>query len=173
MADFDVNPLISYSQHDVAPGHCCSIIWDVREPLHSARRASNPEESPSNLDMTQFATNPPLSLLHVVCDVFPAYWPIRVQREGGVTVGDVLHSIHTSLIKRITQEEYDRLSVKQQKRIRVVFENRCTWAADHEGCRSHGVIRSDCLLDHTGFAGLSPSLEMDSTCILTLRRLRR
>ncbi|KAF8893220.1 ectomycorrhiza-regulated small secreted protein [Gymnopilus junonius] len=173
MADFDVHPLISYSQHEVTPGSCNHIVWDVREPLHSARSATNPEESPSNFDTTQFATNPPLPLLHVVCDIFPAYWPIRVEREGGVTVGDVLHSIHTTLIKRISQEEYDRLSAKQQERIRLVFENRCNWAADRDGCRSHGVIRLDCLLEHTGFAGLSPSFEMDSTCILTLRRLRQ
>ncbi|PPQ96832.1 hypothetical protein CVT26_006001 [Gymnopilus dilepis] len=171
MADFDVNPLIAYSQHEVRG---CRLIWDVREPpLDSARLVSDPEESPSHLDFTQFATNPPLPRLHVVCDFFNAYWPIKAQREEGVTVGDVLHAIHTTLIKRISQEEYDHLSPRQQNRVRDAFEERCSMAADRDGCRSHGVIRSDCLLEHTGFAGLSPSLEMDSTCILTLRRRTR
>ncbi|KDR80197.1 hypothetical protein GALMADRAFT_223086 [Galerina marginata CBS 339.88] len=170
MTDFTVHPILSYSQHAVVPGHYCHIIWDLRESPDVARLALDLETSPSPLDLSEFATTPPVPLLHVVCDIFPGHWPIRSSRLEGVTVGDVLRSIHSVLMKRISHEEWDRLSSKQQERIQAIFENRCNRAVNRDECRSHGVIRVDCLIQHTWFAGLSASFEMDSTCILTLRR---
>lgn len=172
MSDFTVHPLLLYSQHDISPGHCSSILWDLREPPETARPVLNLEEPLSLLDLAQRATLPPLPILHITCDIFPVEWPIKVTRDGGVTVGDVIQAIHHTLSRRISHDEWHRLSLKQQDRIKVVFDNRCAMAENREVCRSDGVLRVDCVLYHTWFAGLSVSPGLDNTCILSLRRPR-
>ena len=87
-----------------------------------------------------------------------------------VTVGDVLHTIHSVINRRITQSEWDRISEKQRGRIGEIFDNRCKVSLQREECRANGVLRVDCLLSHTLFAGLSPSFNEDGTFIMTLRR---
>ena len=172
MSDFRLHPLLLYSQHDISPGHCSSILWDLRETPETARRVLNLEESLSSLEVSQHATLPPLPILHITCDIFPEEWPIEVTRDAGVTVGDVLEAIHHTLLRRISHDEWNRLSLKQQDRIKTVFDNRCAMAQNREECRSNGVLRADCVLYHTWFAGLSVSPELDNTCILSLRRPR-
>ena len=170
MSDFGIHTLLLYSQHNISPGHCSSLLWDLREPPANARPVLNLEEPLSRLDLAQHATFPPLPILYITCDIFPEEWPIKVTRDDGVTVGDVLEAIHHTLLRRISHDEWNRLSLKQQNRIKIVFDNRCAMAENREECRLHGVLRVDCILYHTLFAGLSVSPGLDNTCILSLRR---
>ena len=172
MSDFTINPFLLYSQHDITPGHCSSILWDLREPPGAARPVLNLEEPLSVLDQAQLATSPPISILHITCDIFPEEWPIKVTRDEGVAVGDVLEAIHETLMQRISHDEWHRLSQKQRDRIKLVFDNRCSMAVNREECHSNGVLRVDCVVHHTWFAGLSVSPEHENTCILSLRRPR-
>jgi len=172
MSNFIVHPLLLYSQHDITPGHCSSILWDLREPPKTARPVLNLEEQLPLLDLARHATSPPLPILHITCDIFPEEWPIRVTRDDGVTVGDVLETIHHTLHRRISHDEWNRLSLKQQERIKIVFDSRCAVAENRDECRSHGVLRVDCVVYHTWFAGLSVSPGVENTCILSLRRPR-
>ncbi|KAF8155949.1 ectomycorrhiza-regulated small secreted protein [Crassisporium funariophilum] len=168
--DFALHPLLCYTQHDIIPGHCSHILWDLREAPESARRVLKLDEPLSPFDLSQPATSPPVLVLHVTCGMFPVEWPIEVRRLQGVTVGDVLHAIHDVVSKQIRRDEWELLCLKQQDRIGVVFDNRCRMSVDREECRARGVLRVDCLLHHTWFAGLSASLVDDCSCILTLRR---
>jgi len=166
-----LHPLLKYSQHRVVEeGHCCSILWDLREPPESALYVDNLAKSLSLGDLSQPATTPPCRILRVICDLFPEAWPIEVKRREGVTVGDVLRTIHSVINRRIKQDEWDRICEKQQKRIASIFENRCTVSMQREECRANGVLRVDCLLRCTLFAGLSASHDEDDSFVLTLRR---
>ena len=171
-AVMDLNPLLRYSQHDIVPGNCAPILWDLREsPKSSALHVDNPDEQLSPSDLSQPATTPPCQVLRITCDVFPEPWPIEVSRPVTITVGDVLHTIHSVVNRRITQHEWDRLSEKQQARIGEKFDDRCKLSPQREECRANGVLRVDCVLAHTLFAGLSASPdEDDNFFIMTLRR---
>ena len=165
-----LHPLLSYSQHTVVPGSCCPILWDLRESPESALHVDNPDKQLSINDLTQFATTPPCQILRIICDAFPEPWPIVVRRAEGITVGDVLQTIYSVANSRIIQDEWDRIGEKQRGRIGDVFDNRCMMSMQREACRANGVLRVDCLLFHTLFAGLSPSFDEDDSFILTLRR---
>lgn len=173
MTDFTTHPLITYSQYRDPSTQSQPIIWDIREPSQYARFPSDPWHPLSHFDLSQPATKPAISTLHIVCDIFPGYWPIKISCTSGVTIGDVLEAIHSALIKRISRSEWDALSEKQKTRTTAAFEKRCEMAPDLAACRSHGVIRMDCLVEHTWFAGLSTSFGTDSTCIMSLRRGRQ
>jgi len=167
-----LHPLLQFPQHDVVPGYCCSILWDLRESPEAALHVDNPDKPLSLCDLSQLATAPPCHNLRITCDVLPETWPIEVRRPEGVTVGDVLHTIHSVLDRRIIQYEWDRICEKQRSRIGDVFDNRCMMAMQREESRANGVLRVDCLLLHTLFAGLSASPDEEDTFILTLRRPR-
>lgn len=169
-SNLTLHPLLSYSQHDLVPGNCAPIIWDLREPPKSALHVDNHDKplSPSNL--SQHATNPPCLVLRITCDIFPEPWPIEVRRLEPVTVGDVLQTIHSVINRRIIQREWDQISEKQRGRIGEFFDNRCRVSLQPEECRKNGVLRVDCLLSHTLFAGLSSSTDEDASFIMTLRR---
>jgi len=164
-----LHPLLSYSQHDIVPGNCAPIVWDLREPPGSALHVDNHDKPLSPANLSKHATNPPCLVLSIKCDIFPEPWPIEVRRMEPVTVGDVLHTIHSVINRRITQSEWDRISEKQRGRIGEIFDNRCKVSLQREECRANGVLRVDCLLSHTLFAGLS-SFDEDGTFIMTLRR---
>ncbi|KAH9478618.1 hypothetical protein JR316_0009075 [Psilocybe cubensis] len=128
MADFITHPLLSYSQHPDALDQPQPTLWNIREPSQYARYPLKQEHPLSDFDLSQPATNPSLNTLYIVCDIFPGYWPIKIRRTKGVTVGDVLEEIHTALIRRISHDEWDILSEKQRTRITGVFEDRCARA---------------------------------------------
>lgn len=165
-----LHPLLRYSQHDIVPGNCAPILWDLRESPGTALHVDNPDKQLSPFDLSQPATTPPCFVLHISCDVFPEPWPIEVSRPEAVTVGDVLHAIHSVISRRITQSEWDRLSDKQRARIGARFDDRCKLSPQREECRANGVLRVDCILAHTLFAGLSTSHDEDDSFIMTLRR---
>jgi hypothetical protein len=168
--EFYLHPLLRYSQHNVTTGHCCPILWDLREPPETARRVVALESTISDFYLTRPATSPPMVVLHITCDIFPGDWPIEVRSLDGVTVGDVLRAIHSTLMRPIRRFEWDGLSEKQQKRTEAVFEERCNQTTNRVECHSQGVLRMDCILQHIWFAGLTVSPETDCSCILTLRR---
>lgn len=165
-----LHPLLSYSQYDLVPGTSSPIVWDLREPPESALHVDNLDKRLSPNDLSQFATNPPCLTLCITCDIFPEPWPIEVHRLKAITVGDVLRTIHSVISRRIIQSEWDQISEKQRKRIGDVFDNRCRMSLQREECRANGVLRVDCLLSHTLFAGLSVSPDENDSFILTLRR---
>jgi len=165
-----LHPLLSYSQHEIVPGNCAPIVWDLREPPESALHVDNHDKPLSPASLSKHATNPPCLVLRIKCDIFPEPWLIEVRRMEPLTVGDVLHTIHSVIKRRITQSEWDRISEKQRGRIGVIFDSRCKLSLQREECRANGVLRVDCLLSHTLFAGLSASLDEDGTFIMTLRR---
>ncbi|KAF8962573.1 ectomycorrhiza-regulated small secreted protein [Flammula alnicola] len=174
MSNFTIHPLLVYSQHDVVPGHVCPVYWDLRESPDNARDIANPNpnEPLTFANLAQPATLPSLDSLDITCGLFSGDWPIKLRRPEGITVGDVLEAIHTTVTRRISHDEWNELSERQQERIKVVFDNRWKAAMDSGECRQNGVLRVDCLLQHTLFGGLSVSVETDNTCILTLRRTR-
>jgi hypothetical protein len=163
--DFDLHPLLRYNQYPVVPGHCCPLLWDLRQPPDTGRVVSA-----ESFYLSEWATTPPTAILHITCDIFPGVWPVEVCHLEGITIGDVLHAIYTTLMHPIRRQEWDQLSENQRSRVNVVFEARCKVAVDGEECRSRGILRVDCLLQHTLFAGLSVSLATDCSCILILRR---
>ena len=168
-SDFNLHQLLRYYQHDVAPGHCSPLLWDLRESPESARRVVHLDETISAAQLSQHATSPPMLVLHITCDLFPD-WPIEVRRPEGITIQDVLDAIYTMLQRQILHQEWDTFSNKHQARIAAVFGDRCKSAVNFDKCQSRGVLRVDCLLLHTLFAGLSISPDLEDACILTLRR---
>lgn len=169
--EFYLDSLLCYSQHVVAAGHCCPLLWDVREPPEFAQRVVS-MESVTNRHLSKPATSPPMPILNITCDLLPDDWSINVGQLGlaGVRIGDVLRAIHTMLRQQIRRDEWELLSDKQRSRVVAVFEERCKIAPNRDECRSQGILRADWLIHHTLFAGLSVSPINDCSCILTLRR---
>ncbi|TFK32339.1 ectomycorrhiza-regulated small secreted protein [Crucibulum laeve] len=168
-----LHPLLRQSQHEVVPDHRCYILWDLREaPAFSARSVSRLEHSIPHSHLSQNATVPPTTLLYITIGILPESWAITVQNAWSITVLDVLASIYSSLLTPLTHSEWDRLSLKHRQRVTGMFENRCRLSANEQETRSQGVLRVDCLLRHTWFAGLTISLEVENSCILSLRRPR-
>ena len=167
--EFYLHSLLCYSQHVVAAGHCCPLLWDVRESPPSAQRVVS-MDSITNHHLSLPATSKPMPILQITCDLFPDDWSIKALRLEGVTIGDVLNAIYTMLRQPIRRNEWDLLSDKQRSRVVAVFEERCKIAPNPDECRSHGILRADCLIHHTLFAGLSVSPVNDCSSILTLRR---
>ncbi|KAJ7211174.1 ectomycorrhiza-regulated small secreted protein [Mycena pura] len=175
MAPPALHHLLQYNQHQDELGHCCALLWDMREPPRSAaRHVSAPDRPLSEFELTQHATNPPVTVLRVTCGVFPeASWVSEARNWLGVTVKNVLDAISTTMGTQISYPEWDKLCPKQQNRVNVVFDARWRGSADPTEVRAHGVLRSDCLLQHIHFAGLSIEPESEDTYFLTLKRPKR
>lgn len=171
MSAFTIHPLLAYSQPQTLPGYVTPLIWDLRQSPDDARHVANPESSLTFAALAQDATTPALDTINITCGIFPADWPITVHRPEGINVGDVLEAIYAAVQRRISHQEWEQLSPKEQEQIRLVFEERCTQAPVYDDAHNNGVLRVDCLQQHIFFAGLSISLEADQTCILTLRRV--
>jgi hypothetical protein len=95
---------------------------------------------------SQYATTPPITVLHILCDLLPYQWTITARNKKGVTVCDVLEAIYQVACTPLTVKEWEGLSPKQQERIRRVFDVRWNGAAMPERERKGGVKRVDCLL---------------------------
>lgn len=167
-----LHPLLCYSQHEIAPGHCSSILWDLRESPMTARHVSYLDVAIGEAELSHYATSPSLPVLNITCDLFPVPWVIRAQNDQGVTVLNVLEAIFTAVGKQIWQAEWDDFSEKHQQRVNTAFEHRCSLSVHPALLRSQGVLRVDCLMHHTWFGGLSVSREAENSCLLSLRRPR-
>ena len=176
MIEFTINPLLAYSQHDLAPQTLggpfpCPIVWDMREPTEFAHYIGS-DQPLIFADLAQLATRPQRESLEIICGFFPGDWPIKITRPGGITVTDVLEAIYASMLRRISHAEWDTLSEREQGRVKNEFDTRWQAAEDSGACRQNGVLRKDCLLQHTLFGGLSVYPGMEDRCILSLRRAR-
>jgi hypothetical protein len=170
-----LHPLLQYPQHDGELGQRCALHWDVRDSPESASHILAPDRPFSEFELSQHATTPPVFCLRVTCGIFPEEsWVSEARNELGVTVQNVLDAIFATACTQINYQEWDKLCPKQQHRVNVVFDARWRRSADPAQARAHGVIRADCVLKHTLFAGLTaaPSGE-DSTYLLTLGRPKR
>lgn len=169
-----IDPLIAYSQHtadavltSIQPRQ---IRWDLRESSVHARR-TNPDEPVTFADLGRPATQPPLDALDITCGLFPGDWLITVRRpEGIITVSDVMEALRRALLKRVSHAEYSAFTEDQQRRIAAAFNSRWLEAPDPAACRLNGILRLDCLLQHTVFAGLTASPDVPRSGILSLRR---
>ncbi|KAG2041236.1 hypothetical protein BDR03DRAFT_42788 [Suillus americanus] len=129
------------------------IEWDVRyHPTRSAEIANTPLLSSH---LSQFATNPPIPKLHLVCDLLFPQWEIVARNPTGVTVQNVLEAIYETLHQLVRVHEWEGMSLKQRGRIEDIHRARCRASLDPEHARSAGVRRADCLLSTTMFAGLT------------------
>lgn len=171
-APFILHPLLRYSQHEIAPGHCTSILWDLRESPVTARHVSYLDIAIGEAELSHYATSPPLPVLDITCDLFPVPWSIQAKNDQGVTVFEVLDAIFSVIGKQIWQAEWDDFSEKHQQRVNAAFGHRCALSADPALLRSQGVLRVDCLMHHTWFGGLTVSQEAENSCLLSLRRPR-
>ncbi|KAJ7778586.1 ectomycorrhiza-regulated small secreted protein [Mycena maculata] len=169
-----LHPLLQYSQHDRELGHCCPLRWDLRDSPRSACHVAAPDRPLSEFELSQHATNPPVSCLRITCGIFPEEsWVLEARNWLGVTVRNVLDEIFATVQRQITYEEWDKFCPKQRNRVNVVFDTRWRRSMDPARTREHGVLRSDCLLQHTLFAGLSAELSSEDTYLLTLGRPKR
>lgn len=169
MPQVTMHPLLLYSQHDVVPGHCCPILWDLRTPPLTVRHILSPDRPLSDFELSQHATTPPVLLLRITCDVFPQPWPIEATNALGVTIRNVLEAVATCMSAQITLQEWGEISPKQQDRVNRVFDAR--WRASGDpSIRLRGILRVDCLLRHYLFSGFTFLPSSDDTCILTLGR---
>ncbi|KAJ7148703.1 hypothetical protein C8R43DRAFT_1008481, partial [Mycena crocata] len=104
-----LHPLLQYSQHEEL-GHCSALLWDLREPPRSARHVSAPERPLSEFELSQHATNPPVSCLRVTCGIFPEEsWVSEAQNWLGVTIGNVLDAIFATLCTQLNYQEWNKL----------------------------------------------------------------
>ncbi|KAJ7634982.1 ectomycorrhiza-regulated small secreted protein, partial [Roridomyces roridus] len=172
-----LNPLLQYSQHGREQGHCCPLLWDVRESPRSARHLSALDRTLSDFELSQHATSPTVTSMRLVCGIFPEEsWTIEARNWLGITIRDVLEEITATVTTQITYAEWDKLCQKQQNRVNVMFDAR--WRRSEHPTQVHdqGIIRADCLLQHVVFAGLSLAPQhsgMQDTYILTLGRPKR
>ncbi|KAF5312799.1 hypothetical protein D9619_003674 [Psilocybe cf. subviscida] len=165
-----IHPLLIYSQHEVRPGHVTPLMWDLHDIPDDVHLVDNPDEPLTLEHLEEDATRPSLTSLTITCGVFPADWPIIIKNRSGINVNDVLQAIYTAIHLRISHAEWDEFSAHVRARIIIAFEERCTKSKDSKATRQYGILRIDCLLQHTSFAGLSVSPDEEDTCILTLRR---
>jgi len=147
------------------------LLWDLKDaPQLAARIASAPHEPLPYANRIEFATSPPLPVLHITCGLFPFDWPIEVRNDNGVNVGDVLEAIYKSLRHGIAKEDWANTSETQRKRVAEAFYERSRRSADPRYEHSQGVRRVDWLLRHTVFVGLSPAMDGTHTWSLTTKR---
>ena len=172
MSQIALHPLLRYSYHSVA-GNTSPIVWDLRQSPASFVRLAGTEGPIPLPYLTEFATAPPVPYLPIKCEVFPFPWPIEAKNPRGVTVLDVLQTVYNVAQKPIKQHEWDSLSAKHRERVEFIFEQRWRSSQDPWRERSRGVIRADCLLHSTSFAGFSMSLGRGFFAILTLSRNSR
>ena len=173
MPSLSLHHLLLYSHRDAMGIPCSPILWDLREPPSSCvRHISSPTKRIPAAQLAQPATYPPVSALRITCDVFPFPWPIEARNHHGVTILDVLDAIYNAARARIRPLEWDRMAEKHKERVGAHFHHRWTSSPDPPRVRANGVVRSDCLLQSTYFAGLSPSPELGFVFILSLGRPR-
>ncbi|KAJ7244050.1 ectomycorrhiza-regulated small secreted protein [Mycena rebaudengoi] len=169
-----LHPLLQYSQDGRTTGHCCPLLWDLREPPNTARHVLSRDRPLSEFELSQHATTPPVFYLRITCGVFPdESWTSEARNWQGITVRNVLDAIYSTVRAQITYPEWNALSLKHQNRVNLAFDVRWRRSADPAQVREHGVLRSDCLLHHILFSGLSMATNSDDTCLLTLGRPKR
>jgi hypothetical protein len=122
----------------------------------------------SAYELEQPATNPPMTCLRVVCDAIPQ-WPVDLlvigtslrphrQRRGALpylTLEDLMHAVHASLHRKISHEDWGRLSELQERDVTHAYVRRCRASGSDWAMRQEGVKRVDFLLGNTWFKGFT------------------
>jgi hypothetical protein len=155
MTEVILNYCLTFAYPRARNGESCQLVWDLRDPPSTAAQLISSSlrqrlTSSFKVLQSQLATTPPVNILYISCELLP--WQIIARNRQGVTVRDVLEAIYNVTHAPLTHDEWERLSVKQQDRIKRVFDVRWREAANPEQERKNGVRRVDCLLQVRTFA---------------------
>ncbi|KAL5498913.1 hypothetical protein ACEPAH_1431 [Sanghuangporus vaninii] len=104
--------------------------------------------------LSQPATYPVAHEIKIICNAFGPFadsWAIRVTPGRTVTVGEVLHAIHSSIYKKMTHAEFARFSDEEMYEIGKAYTLRIRNA---EFERVQGARRVDVLGKKHWFGGL-------------------
>ncbi|KAF8902058.1 hypothetical protein CPB84DRAFT_1846478 [Gymnopilus junonius] len=114
-------------------------------------------------ELDRLATQPPISRLHIVCDLIPN-WPIDMTYNAPpghsvtpppITVGDVLSAIYNALQMRISQMDWATLTPEAVQLVSRAYTKRCRAVPTAElMLRNQGVKKIDFLLGKVWFKGL-------------------
>jgi hypothetical protein len=125
----------------------------------------------SAYDLEHSATIPQMTCLRIVCDAIPQ-WPVDMQVIGTsltphrqrraalpyLTLEDLVHTVHASLHRKISHEEWGRLSTVQEVEVARAYTRRCNAAGSDWAVRQQqreGVKRVDFLFGNTWFKGFT------------------
>ena len=125
----------------------------------------------SSYDLEQPAMHPQMTRVRIVCDMIPQ-WPVDLQVLGTslsphrrrraalpyLTLEDLLHAVHASLHRKISHQEWGRLSTSQETDVARAYTRRYKSAGSDWSERqqqSEGVKRIDFLLKTTWFKGFT------------------
>ena len=122
-------------------------------------------------DLEQPATHPQMTRVRIVCDMIPQ-WPVDLQVIGTslsphrrrrsalpyLTLEDVVHAVHASLHRKISHQEWGRLTTAQETDVARAYTRRykssgSEWAERQQ--QAEGVKRVDFLLKTTWFKGFT------------------
>ncbi len=123
----------------------------------------------SSYDLEQPATHPQMTRVRIVCDMIPQ-WPVDLQVLGTsisphrrrraalpyITLEDVIHAVHASLHRKISHQEWGRLTTSQETDVARAYTRRykssgSEWSERRQ--QAEGVKRADFLLKTTWFKG--------------------
>jgi hypothetical protein len=125
----------------------------------------------SSYDLEQPATHPQMTRVRILCDMIPQ-WPIDLQVLGTtlsphrrrraalpyLTLEDIMQAVHASLHRKISHQEWGRLSKSQETEVARAYTRRYKNAGSEWSERqqqSEGVKRVDFLLKTTWFKGFT------------------
>ena len=125
----------------------------------------------SEYELEQPAMHPQMTHVRIVCDMIPQ-WPVDLQVLGTslspprrrraalpyLTLEDVLLALHASLHRKISHQEWGRLTTAQEMEVARAYTRRCKssgsdWAERQQ--QAEGVKRIDFLLKTTWFKGFT------------------
>ena len=144
------------------------LVFDLSAPVVSPRRRINPTQAIplTALEIDQSATYPELQHLRIVCDAIPQWtldlhitgrsiYPPRPDRAAipYITVGDILHALHSHLHQDVTRDEWARLLPEQELDVSRAFTRRYKSSGAARRAQSDGVKRVDFLLRRYYFKG--------------------
>jgi hypothetical protein len=125
----------------------------------------------SSYDLEQPATHPQMTRVRIVCDMIPQ-WPVDLQVLGTslsphrrrrpalpyLSLEDVVQAVHASLHRKISHQEWGRLSTSQETDVARAYTRRYKSAGSEWTERqqqAEGVKRVDFLLKTTWFKGFT------------------
>ncbi|EJF62752.1 hypothetical protein BD309DRAFT_868466 [Dichomitus squalens] len=152
-AKIEVNPLILPPNDALDRDY---LKWNMLFPTGNCQRSSDrPGRSWYN-GRNAPATWPRVKSLRLISRAFP--WSIDVPAtspEVGVTCGDVIEAVHTSMYTRLSQQQYDNAS-RQQRRLlsESFYHNRSTAHGVPGGRLQQTLLRCDWLGQDTMFGGI-------------------
>ncbi|KAF8313445.1 hypothetical protein DL93DRAFT_2081152 [Clavulina sp. PMI_390] len=149
------------------------IYYDIREDPETAL-LNGPGGSKYSLDLLlDKPVTAPVQLpsITLISTAFP--WSIDVKNESGVTLGDVLRTLHTAFMHLVTEGEYWSISDEQRAHIVATYNRNYQATLPPGGPKSiigyggalapllskprdskGGILRVDWLLEQTVFLGL-------------------